>query len=175
MNYTLIRSKRRLRTISLRVNSSGELIVRSPYFTPRLVIDKFVKEKANWINQRKKTHHLPLAKLSQSEFISKSQKLEAYINSRLPTLAETIGVKYMSVEIKNVTSYWGNCSRGGLLRFNARLIDFENSVIDYVLVHELSHIKHRGHDRRFWQFLSTHYPDHKQARKVLRSSSLTLD
>lgn len=174
MNYRLVRSRRRKRTISLQVDSSGTLVVRSPLSTPISTIEKFIYEKSKWIKKRRISRSLaPLAKLSPDDFYQKSIKLHDYIEPRIRTIANKIGVSYSRYEIKNVTSYWGNCNSKRVIHFNARLIDYPSEAIDYVIVHELCHLRHRGHGKRFWKLVESHFPTYIRAKKLLRLSPIS--
>jgi len=63
---------------------------------------------------------------------------------------------------------WGSCSRSGVLRFNWRVIQAPPALIDYVIVHELLHLRHADHTKAFWAALGTVLPDADARRAALR-------
>jgi len=63
---------------------------------------------------------------------------------------------------------WGSCSSSNRISFNYHLIKLPLSLIEYVVVHELAHIKHHNHSKNFWDFLHTHLPDYKAREKKIR-------
>jgi len=73
------------------------------------------------------------------------------------------------LRITNARKRWGSCSVKGNLNFTWRLIMAPLQVIDYVVVHELVHIKEKNHSKNFWNHVSSYLPDYKQKRKELKS------
>ena len=89
------------------------------------------------------------------------------IGARLPQMAAAMGIKYGRVSIKHVTSRWGSCSRKGNLTFNLLLAAAPPSVTDYVIVHELAHLKRMDHSPAFWQIVQSADPEYKKHRAWL--------
>jgi len=90
------------------------------------------------------------------------------LGPRLLALASEHGVKVTGVSIRNQRSRWGSCSRAGRIALNYRLVQMPPPVSDYVLVHELMHLKEQNHSRRFWRLVEAAYPDFRQAERWLR-------
>lgn len=78
--------------------------------------------------------------------------------------------KYNRIAIKDNRTNWGSCSSKGNLNFNWKLIFAPLEVIDYVIVHELCHLKEHNHSSRFWNLVSEKMPNHKQYRKWLKEN-----
>lgn len=72
------------------------------------------------------------------------------------------------VTIKTMTSRWGSCSSNGNISINLELVCFEQKCIDYVVVHELCHLRHMNHSEDFWRLVATCCPDYKELRERLR-------
>ena len=87
---------------------------------------------------------------------------------RLAIYAEKLGVSYRAYALSSAATRWGSCSSDGKIRLNWRLIHFPLSIIDYVVAHELAHIRHKNHSPRFWAFLAQTMPDVRDRRKILR-------
>jgi predicted metal-dependent hydrolase len=90
------------------------------------------------------------------------------LKKRLDYWAQKLGVSYKRLIIVSPESRWGSCSVDNVIRLHWRLMLAPLSVIDYVAAHELSHIRHKNHSSRFWNYLSSHMPDCLQRRKALR-------
>ncbi len=89
---------------------------------------------------------------------------------RLARLARQHGFEVKAVSIRNQRSRWGSCSPSGRISLNWRLIQFPPAVADYVLVHELVHLRHMNHSRRFWNDVARVCPTYPAARAWLRAN-----
>ena len=98
---------------------------------------------------------------------------EKDIAGRTRAWAGTMGVRYGTVRFGQQASRWGSCTGEGNLRFNWRLIDFPPEVIDYVVIHELSHTVHHDHSDRFWHLVEQYCPHWKEQRKFLKRQMVT--
>lgn len=167
MNYTLIRAKKR--TLSLQVNRAGEVVARAPLYMPKFLIDQFVKQKSVWISKRlvelKKPKSAPIAHFTVSE-------LTNYIKQEVDEYSQKMGLKPAGLRFTEVNSYWGTCSPKMILSFNLALRFTPARAVTYVVVHELAHLRWRGHGKRFWELVSKHCPETRELRKILRGVRL---
>jgi len=102
------------------------------------------------------------------------RKAEEVIHDRLQFFNEHYGFKYNRVTMRNQKTRWGSCSRAGNLNFNWRLIMAPIEVIDYVVVHELCHLKEMNHSSRYWALVVQVIPNYKEVRKWLRENHYLL-
>lgn len=93
---------------------------------------------------------------------------------RLLALAERHGLTVARVTVRNQRSRWGSCSRDGNIALNWRLLQMPDAVCEYVLLHELMHLREPNHSVRFWAHVAAVCPDHVPARAWLRSEGLAL-
>lgn len=91
----------------------------------------------------------------------------AVFTRRCRFYAAAMDLKYRSIDLSTARRRWGSCSKDGRLRLNWRLVMAPLDVIDYVVVHELAHLKELNHSRRFWALVERFYPEHRKARKWL--------
>lgn len=88
----------------------------------------------------------------------------------LKVLSEETGLGYSTIMIGNQRSRWGSCSTKGKISLNRKLLFLPERVVRYVLVHELCHMAHMNHSKRFWLRLGRHEPEWKQLRRELGDS-----
>lgn len=88
--------------------------------------------------------------------------------------AREMGVTYSSLSITSARSFWGICTAKDELRFSYRLLYVPKEVLEYVIVHELSHIRHKDHSRAFWDEVERYIPDWKEKRAYLKSHALLM-
>lgn len=89
------------------------------------------------------------------------------LKKRISHFENLMNLSSRSLEIKTLRSFWGSCAADGNLNFNARLLMAPLEVVDYVVVHELSHLTHRNHSYRFWNLVSAYVPDYGARRRWL--------
>jgi len=96
------------------------------------------------------------------------------IKKRSHMHANVAGFRFSRVRITGAEKRWGSCSRKGNLNFSWRLVLAPIDIIDYVIIHELSHLKHQNHSREFWETVSRLCPDYKKRRKWLKDNGYKL-
>ncbi|PIR58911.1 MAG: hypothetical protein COU69_02980 [Candidatus Pacebacteria bacterium CG10_big_fil_rev_8_21_14_0_10_56_10] len=89
---------------------------------------------------------------------------QAYITPRAHQLANQMEVTFSSLGLREQRTRWGSCSRHGHLSFNWRLVHAPPAVIDYVIIHELAHLEHLNHSRRFWEVVGQYDPQYADRR-----------
>ncbi|MBN2601378.1 MAG: M48 family metallopeptidase [Candidatus Marinimicrobia bacterium] len=98
------------------------------------------------------------------------EEAKQYMPDRVALLANRFGFKFNRVFIKNLKSRWGSCSARNNINLNLQLMRFDDDVIDYLILHELLHIRIKNHSRDFWQALEKIYPRFRDAREILKSA-----
>jgi predicted metal-dependent hydrolase len=96
------------------------------------------------------------------------QEAKRVFNERLPVFAEKLNVRYQSMALSAAATRWGSCTSQGKIRLNWRLIHFSPMIIDYVIAHELAHLREMNHSPRFWATVQSVFPDFEVARNTLR-------
>lgn len=173
----LIRSGRR--TLAIEIKSDLQIVVRAPYRASGKEIEKFVLDRADWLEK-----HLSRMRQRKAELESRSAELpltmedirtlaeEAtkVIPERVRHFAPIVGVTYGMITVRNQRTRWGSCSARGNLNFNCLLMKTPPEVLDYVVVHELCHRKEMNHSPRFWSEVERVLPEYKKARKWLKDN-----
>jgi predicted metal-dependent hydrolase len=87
---------------------------------------------------------------------------------RLNHYAPVLGVHWSALKLSNAAGRWGSAKSDGSIRLHWRLMHYRLCVIDYVVVHELSHLRHMNHSPKFWATVESVMPDYKQLKRELR-------
>jgi predicted metal-dependent hydrolase len=178
----------RARRYVIRVLTDGSVRVTIPRGGSRKAAAAFADRERRWIEtQRRKLEaeqahraaygaegltamrgpgHAPL---TEGELIERAR---SELPHRLNELAKRHGVSVARVSIRNQRWRWGSCSRQGHIYLNWRLVVLPPSVRDYVIIHELMHLKRMDHSPRFWKLVAKACPDYQLARQYLREHSL---
>jgi predicted metal-dependent hydrolase len=96
------------------------------------------------------------------------QEAKRVFNQRMPVFAQRLGVSYHSMSLSSAGTRWGSCTSQGKIRLNWRLIHFSPEIIDYVVAHELSHLREMNHSPQFWATVESIYPEYEHAKRKLR-------
>lgn len=102
-------------------------------------------------------------------------QLRKELDFKVRLFASIIGVKYRKVYIRFQKTKWASCSKKGNLSFNLMLMALPESLRDYVIIHELAHLREPRHTRRFWEIVKLYYSDYKKAEGELRRYWLLLE
>lgn len=92
-----------------------------------------------------------------------------FLIKRVNYLAAEFGFKIKNITMRGQKTRWGSCSSKGNLSFNFKLLQFRKEVIDYVIIHELCHLKEMNHSKIFWKLVQQHCPDYKSLKRELKS------
>ena len=95
------------------------------------------------------------------------RRAEQHFQSRIALFAPQLGVMPARLKLSNAKTTWGMCLPSGEIRLSWRLIKAPQSQIDYVVAHELAHLKHMNHSRAFWNTVAQIYPDYRREREAL--------
>ena len=174
---TVVRSDRK--TLSLQIKPDGSLLVRAPRKLPDREIQRFLREKSDWIEKNlSKVENANRAgaeaPLSMEDIQALADRALREIPARVREFAAQMGVTYGRITIRNQQSRWGSCSSVGNLNFNCLLMLAPAEVLDYVIVHELAHRKEMNHSPAFWAQVEAVLPDYREREKWLKTQGKIL-
>ena len=89
--------------------------------------------------------------------------------------AEQMGESFNKIYVKDVSSHWGSCSIRRNLNFNYRLAMIPVELADYVIIHELCHLKEMNHSASFWNLVEKYLPDYREKRNRLKKQNINVD
>lgn len=170
-----LRKSARARRMSLRVSPSGKVSVVLPRWMPYRLGVLFFQSKRDWIlavRQRQKERSAALPPREAVDVEKVRREAKAVLPQRLSELAARHGFTYNKVFIKNNRSNWGSCSVRGNINLNLRLALLPPELCDYVLLHELCHLRYPNHGPRFHELLESVCPGHRALQRRLRSYPL---
>jgi len=172
VEYEIKKSKRSKRT-GLVMYPDGRIVATIPWYRTEFAARRFVLSKSEWIvkNLSKVKHKniviVPTVRKNQIEKYRKEAR--SLIEPRVRELAMLHGFTYKKMTFKNMKTQWGSCSSRGNLNFNLRLVFLRQELIDYVIIHEMCHLKEHNHKRPFWNLVESKMPDYKKYDRELES------
>lgn len=131
--------------------------------------NRFVVYINNKINGNKQ-----LQEVAQGLRLWMIEKAQEKLPCRTKELGKIIGVDFHNIRIKDTKSRWGSCSSKGNLNFNFRIIMAPKEVTDYIIIHELCHLKHMNHSKEFWTSVEEYMPDYEMHKEWLKTRGMEL-
>lgn len=148
----VFRKSTRSRRVSIRVHPAKGVSVSVPYMVPYAAAMAFFKLKREWVlgtlrRQKERLQDVPVAAPGEIESLRRQAKAE--LPPRLAELASRYGFTYNKVTIKHNSTNWGSCSTRGNINLNLNIVRLPHVLRDYVLLHELCHLRHHDHSHAF--------------------------
>lgn len=173
-NVEVRRSKRKSATI--KITADMQIVVFVPLYVSDNEIERLVISKSKWIDEHMLKVQSTIDERSKLEKITFEQVKELadqaveYIPKRVKYYDEKENFVYNKITIKNLVSRWGSCSTKGNLNFNCLLMLTPDYVIDYIVVHELCHLREMNHSEKFWAEVEKIMPDYQRAELWLKQN-----
>lgn len=168
-DYTLIRARRR--TMSLQLDREGKAVVRAPYGVKKEFIDRFVAEHEDWLaSAREKQQNRRRAHPEPTDEERKALLAQAreYLPMRVDYWSGIMSLTPTGLKITSARTRFGSCSGKNSICFSWRLMQYPPEAIDYVVVHELAHIRHHDHSPAFYALIERYMPDWRERMKLLK-------
>ena len=156
---------RRARRYVLRVETDGRLRVTIPRGGSRRKAEAFVERNIDWVARQRARTHSELRPIENDEV---RQQARRELPTRLLELAALHGLAVTRISVRNQRSRWGSCGRDGHICLNWRLVLMPTGVRDYVLIHELMHLRRMDQSPAYWRLVAEACPDYRSARDWLR-------
>lgn len=173
-NVEVRRSKRK--SAAIKITADMQIVVFVPLYVSDNEIERMVISKSKWIDEHMLKVQSTIDERSKLEKITFEQVKELadqaveYIPKRVKYYAEKENFIYNKITIKNLVSRWGSCSTKGNLNFNCLLMLTPDYVIDYIVVHELCHLREMNHSEKFWAEVEKIIPDYQRAELWLKQN-----
>ena len=151
--------------------STHRVLVTAPKRVRESDVNAFIISRSGWIlpllgNESNVNHKKNLLE-KKMEYKKLKRRAEEILSARLRHFNAIYGFRFKSVKIRNQSSRWGSCSSSGSINFNYRLILLDQELIDYVVVHELCHLREMNHSPAFWKIKKKSIPNYKVLKKKL--------
>ena len=168
MEYKIIYSARKTIAISI---VDCELVVKAPYKTSKQTIEKVLLKHTGWIDKHMQSQ---LEKKNLTEGINadkiKQLKKDArkYFLEKTDYFANIMNLKYSRITITSAAKRFGSCSSKGAICYSYRLMLYPEAAREYVIVHELAHLRIMNHSREFYSIIEGVLPDYKERKRLLK-------
>ncbi len=168
-----VRHSLRAKKMRVTIYRDGSVVATVPMFFDLKILEKFITQKKDWIIDRvQKFLKSPLRYIknsSKKDFKKYRLETSILIQKRLDYFNKYYYFKYNKISIRNQKTRWGSCSKRGNLNFNYKILFLAPEIRDYIVVHELCHLKEFNHSKNFWALVRKTVPNYIEIRKSLKS------
>ena len=170
-----IRCSKRARRWTLVVPWGAPARLTVPHGMPGTAVADVIESHRGWIagERARQVPRLGLEPADVSE-VDARRAVRELVTMLAEEEAEALGVSYRRIEVRGQRTRWGSCSSRGTLSFNWRLVLAPLEVLDYVVVHELCHLREANHSPRFWRLVAERRPEWREQRGWLREHGAEL-
>ena len=179
INY-ILKTSRRAKQARLVVYCDGSLMATKPWKMSEKTVEEFIIKKANWIlskmehfKQFKKNNFFERdSKGEREKYLKHRNEALEFVKERVNYYGRICKVKFNKITVKNQKTKWGSCSKKRNLNFNYKILLLPRHIADYIVVHELCHLKEFNHSKRFWNLVAEIIPDYLEIRKEIKKKGL---
>lgn len=156
------------------VYADSRVILTLPLGFKESAAEKFVKQKFSWIVKslayfkRFKNRSVAI-KPVRGDYLKFRSAALSLARNKVSHWNAFYGFSYNRINIKNQKTRWGSCSKKGNLNFNYKIVHLPEKLVDYLVIHELCHLKEFNHSGDFWQLVARAIPDYKSLRRQLKN------
>lgn len=164
--------RRGMKRITLSVKADGRVFCTYPYYVSKVEAERVVESRSDFIENALKKYSPYLPQLSEDEKKKTIEDCRGKLLTAIPPLIEKyaaeIGEKMPPFKLDNARSRWACCRRNGQLSFSVRCGMLPDELLEYIVVHELCHLRHFNHGPEFKALLTSLFPDRKACERELK-------
>ena len=164
--YTMQKSKIKNMYIHIK---EGKVIVKAPIRLKEKYIQEFLNKKSKWIYENIKKYGQNSKKEEKIEE-KDIKRLKNIIEKSVEKYSKTLQVMPNKVRIKDIKYAWGSCSSKKNITINLKLATKEEKIIEYVVLHEMCHLREMNHSKKFWDLVEENMNDYKVYKKKLKDN-----
>ncbi|MBU1088492.1 M48 family metallopeptidase [Patescibacteria group bacterium] len=177
VSYTTRRSKRAKR-LRLAVYCDGNFIVTLPKGIKKSSAQNYIVNKSQWILNKldffKKISTSKAFKLTPDDYLKHKDKALRLVTKRIKHFNKQYGFRYKKITIRNQKTRWSSCSKKKNLNFNFKIAFLPEKLRDYIIVHELCHLRELNHSQKFWNLVAKVIPEYLEINKEVKIFSLKI-
>lgn len=171
-------TRKRIKNINLRVHADGTVAVSAPLHVHMPEIERFLDDKRSWVERAQaklaQEPEDPFANATPAQKEAWKETVQAFVPLLIQKWEPVLGVRAGKLAYRSMRSRWGSCQPStGRICINTRLALYPPECLEYVVVHELCHLRERGHGPGFYALLDAALPGWEQARERLKQPPLT--
>jgi len=156
----------------LAIYNNGSMIITKPYGLPNILVNYFIKSNASKIIQRINSLKKKTEAKDNRHYIKYKDQARNIIENKANEVCRFYRLKYNRLSIRNQKTRWGSCSAKANLNFNYKIMFLPDNLVDYVVTHEICHLKELNHSPDFWKLVGDRISNYKALRREIRALNI---
>ena len=169
-----VRESKRAKYVRLTVYFDGSVVATKPAGVSERRIKRFIKQKAEWVLkklERVRYSQPDIARTDDEHFYFHKQRAYEVVKEKVEYWNTYLGFSYNTIYIRRQKTRWGSCSSKRNLSLNYKIVFLPEQLQDYIIVHELCHLKEMNHSNSFWNLMEAILPESRELNKKLKRLS----
>jgi predicted metal-dependent hydrolase len=162
----------RARRLRISISGEGKVLITKPFWISSAKIENLIREKMDWIQSKVAEFNKRPKKILQhhslKDYKENKKKAHALATEHLLYFNQFYNHQIGQVCIRNQKTRWGSCSGKGNISFNYKIVFLPRELQEYLVVHELCHLKEMNHSKNFWNLVGQKIPDYKEKRAKIK-------
>lgn len=168
----LLATSRRAKRMRLAVYCDGSFVATRPRGLSASAVEEFILKNSDWIISKIeyfRSFGRGFLSRNKNDYLKHKNQAREFISEKVERYNQYYGFKFNQINIRSQKTRWGSCSSKGNLNFNYKILFLPEKIADYIVVHELCHLKEFNHSRKFWELVAKTFPEYKELRKRLKT------
>lgn len=175
INYNFKKSYK-AKQLRISVYYDGRVVVTIPFWVGQTIVEKFINNKKQWILDKlkffKANQNNIIPVLNKKDYLQNKKKALLIVKDRIEFYNKIYNFSFNKIYIRNQKTRWGSCSSNKNISINYKVLFLSNELLDYIIVHELCHLKEMNHSKNFWKLVESVIPNYLELKKQLRKIKL---
>lgn len=171
MEPYIIRKSKRTKHLRLRIYGDGRVVMIAPWWLGSRVIEKFFEDKGEWIREKLDTLkqvQLQASKFTRRDYLAHKEEARVLVEERIAKYNAIYGFPVNRISIRHQKTRWGSCSSMRNISINYKIVYLPRAMQDYLIVHELCHLRELNHSPKFWGLVAQTVPHYREVKRALR-------
>ncbi|MCK5080576.1 MAG: M48 family metallopeptidase [Candidatus Moranbacteria bacterium] len=160
--------------IKITLKNSHDFLVTYPWFISQKKAEKFFIKNKDWVLKnlevlKSNDFSNLLGWGGRRDYLKNKERARDLVRERVAEINQTYNLTINKIAIRDQKTRWGSCSSKNNLNFNYRILFLPDDLVDYLIVHELCHLREMNHSRKFWELVALRIPNYRQKSKKLKN------
>ncbi len=171
-----IKKSSKAKNIRITIERDGSVVLTKPPFVSNMTAVSFLRSKWSWVLKKLKSLEArvqdpDIKRYDRKHYLENKEIARKLVTEKVECWNKMYGFDIKKIAVRSQKERWGSCSSLGNLNFNYKIIFLPNDLQDYIVVHEICHLKELNHSPRFWTLVAKAIPGYLDCKRALKNYS----